>query len=77
MKLLRYLTIIILSLSLLLVIETASNAYGWIDGTPLLHDESIFLLKTIGKNTRPTLAPGIEGVGIILAKLRGLLLYGT
>jgi hypothetical protein len=65
MKLLRYLTITIISLSLLLVIETASNtnAYGWIDGTPLLHDESMLLLNAIGKNTRPTLAPGIEGVG--------------
>ncbi|MDQ1318489.1 MAG: hypothetical protein QG588_2151 [Candidatus Poribacteria bacterium] len=64
MKFLRYLTITILSLSLFLVIETASNtnAYGWIDGTPLLHDESIFLLNAIGKNTRPTLAPGLEGV---------------
>ena len=64
MKLLRYLTIF--SLSLFLIIETSSYAVsnGWIDGTPLLHNESISLLKAIGKGSKPTLAPGLEGVGI-------------
>jgi len=59
MRLWRYITI--LSLSLFFVMETSSitNAYGWIDGTPLLHNESMSLLKAIGKNKVPTLAPGV------------------
>jgi hypothetical protein len=62
MKTLRTMIITILSLSVLLAIETSSQAYnnGWIDGTPLLHEESMSLLKAIGQNNRPTLAPGLE-----------------
>jgi hypothetical protein len=64
MKTLKTMIITILSLSVLLAIGTSSQAYnGWIDGTPLLHEESMSLLRVIGRDSRPALAPGAEVVG--------------
>jgi hypothetical protein len=32
-------------------------AQGWIDGTPLFHDDAMAILKAVGRSPRPTLAP--------------------
>ena len=57
MKNIKYTLTLFVFLIMILGIGSYSYAQGWIDGTPLFHDDAMSILKAVGRNPRPTLAP--------------------
>ncbi|MEK7397098.1 MAG: hypothetical protein AAB116_09195 [Candidatus Poribacteria bacterium] len=59
MRNIKYILTLFVFLTVILSVGSFNYGYaqGWIDGTPLFHDDAMSILKAVGRNPRPTLAP--------------------